>query len=175
MSCQPMNRMTGFSLTEVLVAMLVLAIGLLGLAALQIAGVRSNQTAYYRSVATQLAYDMADRMRANPVGVAAGLYNNGTPGSSLTECEINACLTGTTGTMAGYDLMQWNSALAANLPGGTGIVCSITSMPTIGDSTTKTAGCAGAAGNTYAVYVWWNDDRSGSTTQGFVTSFQVGN
>ena len=170
-----MNRMTGFSLTEVLVAMLVLALGLLGLAALQIAGVRSNQTAYYRSIATQLAYDMADRMRANPVGVAAGLYNNGTPGSSLTQCETTACLTGSTGAMAGYDLMRWKSALAANLPGGTGIVCSITSMPTIGDSTSKTAGCASTPGNTYAVYVWWNDDRKGSTTQGFVTSFQVGN
>ena len=169
---QPMNRMTGFSLTEVLVAMLVLALGLLGLAALQIAGVRSNQTAYYRSIATQLAYDIAYRMRANPVGVTDGAYNQGTPGSSLTQCETGSC---TPDVLAGYDLMQWNSALAANLPGGTGIVCSITSMPTIGDSTKKTAGCAGAAGNTYAVYVWWNDDRSGSTTQGFVTSFQVGN
>ena len=167
-----MNRMTGFSLTEVLVAMLVLAIGLLGLAALQIAGVRSNQTAYYRSIATQLAYDMADRMRANPVGVADGVYNKGTPGASLTQCETASC---TPDVLAQYDLIRWNNALAANLPGGMGTVCSITSTPTIGNSSSPVAGCAGAAGNTYAVYVWWNDDRSGSTTQGFVTSFQLGN
>ena len=74
-----MNRITGFSLVELLVAILVLAIGLVGLAALQIAGVRSNQIAYYRSIATQFAYDMADRMRANPVGVADGAYNMGHP------------------------------------------------------------------------------------------------
>jgi len=48
-----------------LVAMLVLAIGLLGLAGLQVVGLRNNQSAYLRAQATQLAYDMADRMRTN--------------------------------------------------------------------------------------------------------------
>ena len=173
---QPMNRMTGFSLTEVLVAMLVLAIGLLGLAALQIAGVRSNQTAYYRSIATQLAYDIADRMRANPVGVAAGLYNNnkGTPGTSLTQkCDTASCKPD---DLAAYDLNQWAYALNNNLPNGSGIVCSITSAYgtplLLGDSS---ASCSGSVGNVYVVKVWWNDDRSGSKTQGFVTSFQLGN
>ncbi len=168
-----MNRITGFSLVELLVAILVLAIGLVGLAALQIAGVRSNQIAYYRSIATQFAYDMADRMRANPVGVADGAYNMGTPGTTtLTQCETASC---SPDVLAQYDLMRWNNALAANLPGGTGIVCSINSTPTIGDSTNPTAGCAGTAGNVYAAKVWWNDDRGGATTQGFVTSFQLGN
>jgi len=167
-----MKRISGFSLVELLVAITVLAIGLLGLAALQIAGMRVNQSAYYRSIATQLAYDIADRMRANAAGVTDGVYNNGTPGSSLTQCETSSC---TADVLAGYDLMRWNSALAANLPGGIGTVCSITSTPTIGDSSNPVAGCAGAASNTYAVYVWWNDDRSGSTKQGFVTSFQIGN
>ena len=167
-----MNRIGGFSLVELLVAIMVLTIGLLGLAALQIAGVRSNQTAYYRSIATQLAYDMADRMRANPVGVTDGVYNQGKAGSNLTQCETGSC---TPDVLAGYDLKQWAFALKNNLPDGRGAVCSITSTPTIGDSSSPGAGCASAPGSTYAVYIWWNDDRTGSTKQGFVTSFQLGN
>jgi type IV pilus assembly protein PilV len=56
----------GFSLVEVLVAVLVLSIGLLGLAALQIAGVRANDSAQLRTEATLAASDIADRMRADP-------------------------------------------------------------------------------------------------------------
>jgi type IV pilus assembly protein PilV len=59
------RRSRGFSLMEVLVALLVLAIGLLGLAALQAQGLRYNHDAYVRSQATSLAYDIIDRMRAN--------------------------------------------------------------------------------------------------------------
>ena len=59
------NKNAGFTLIEVLIAMLVLAVGLLGLAGLQATSLRNNQSAYNRSQATQLAYDLADRMRAN--------------------------------------------------------------------------------------------------------------
>ena len=61
----------GFSLIEVLVAMLVLAIGLLGLAALQTQGVRFNHDAYVRSNATALAYDIVDKMRINRANAAS--------------------------------------------------------------------------------------------------------
>src|SRR5574343_439121 len=60
-----MKTYTGFTLIEVLIAMLVLAIGLLGLATLQTYSLRSNLSAYTRGQATQLLYDMSDRMRAN--------------------------------------------------------------------------------------------------------------
>jgi type IV pilus assembly protein PilV len=160
-----MNKMTGFSLVELLVAVLILAIGLTGLAALQIAGIRGNQTAYYRSVATQLAYDIADRMRSNPVGVTGLFYNSGTSGSDNTQCETSTC---TPAQLAGYDLRRWNDELAARLPSGKGIVC-LDSTPEIGSS--SSAVCDGA-GKAYAVKIWWDDDRSGVTTQGFVTSFQ---
>jgi type IV pilus assembly protein PilV len=59
------RRQTGFSLIEVLVAMLVLAIGLLGLAALQTQGMRFNHDAYVRTSATSLAYDIVEKMRIN--------------------------------------------------------------------------------------------------------------
>ena len=115
-----MKRMSGFSLVEVLVAVLILAVGLTGLAGLQIAGIRNNQTAYHRSVATQLAYDMADRIRSNQVGMVGGLYNKGTEGTSGSSCESGSC---TPEQLAAYDLKRWNDELAAKLPGGVGVVC----------------------------------------------------
>ena len=169
-----MKTMSGFSLVELLVAVLILAIGLTGLAGLQISGIRNNQTAYYRSVATQLAYDMADRMRSNQAGVALGLYKSGTtgsatPGTSNSSCETGTC---TPAQLAAYDLKRWNDELSAKLPSGKGIVC-LDSTPDIGDSSKPSDSCdIDGVGNIYVVKVWWDDNRSGTTTQGFVTSFQ---
>lgn len=173
---QSMNRMTGFSLVELLVAVLIFAIGLVGLAALQLVGIQSNQTAYHRSIATQLAYDMADRMRSNQAGVIGGGYNQGPSGTDASKCEqvtpsvIPSC---TPAELAAYDLKRWNDELAKRLPGGTGIVCLTKDAPETGDSSTPLAACD-PTGKVYVVKVWWDDNRSGSTTQGFVTSFQLG-
>lgn len=65
----------GLTLVEILVALLVLSIGLLGLAALQTTSLRFNTSAYYRTQATALAYDLSDRMRANRQAALDGLYN----------------------------------------------------------------------------------------------------
>ena len=81
-----MKTNTGFTLIEVLIAMLVLAVGLLGLAGLQATSLKNNQSAYNRSQATQLAYDMADRMRANVAGVAT--YTN----AGAAAEKVNFCL-----------------------------------------------------------------------------------
>ncbi len=59
------SRQTGFSLLEVLIAIVITSIGLLGLAGMQATGLRNNHSAYHRSQATVLAYDIADRMRSN--------------------------------------------------------------------------------------------------------------
>ena len=97
----------GFSLMEVLVAVLVLAIGLLGLAALQARGVKFNHDAYARSQATYLAYDIIDLMRANRANAAAYVAA-GDPGG--------ACNPTTSGPA--NDLACWYDALQAVLPGG---------------------------------------------------------
>ncbi len=60
----------GFTLIEVLVTMIILAVGLLGLAGMQIAGMKANHSALLRTQATFAAYDLADRMRANPTDFA---------------------------------------------------------------------------------------------------------
>lgn len=110
----------GFSLLEVLVTILVVSLGLLGMAALIISGVRSNNIAHYRSVATKQAEDIADRMRTNLAGARAGSYDNITatiPSSS--DCTASAC---SATQMATYDHAQWNTANSILLPGGTGTV-----------------------------------------------------
>ncbi len=108
------GTVSGFTLVEVMVALLVLAIGLLGLAGLLLAGLSSNHNAYVRTQATLLAQDMADRMRNNRGNLAA--YSGG---ATTDDCSANSC---TGAQMAGYDLAQWNQALAALLPGGAGVI-----------------------------------------------------
>lgn len=67
-------RQQGFNLIEVLIAMVVLAIGLLGIAGLQLTGARANQGSYYRSQASSIMMDMAERIHNNRPGADAGAY-----------------------------------------------------------------------------------------------------
>jgi type IV pilus assembly protein PilV len=78
----------GFTLIEVLVAMTILGVGLLGLAGMQIAGMRGSHSAYLRTQATFAAYDLADRMRSNPgafVGNTLTIVNAGTYSETPAE------------------------------------------------------------------------------------------
>ena len=59
-------RLSGFTLVETLVALVVMSVGMLGIAALYIEGLRSGQTSIARTTAVNLAADMADRIRSNP-------------------------------------------------------------------------------------------------------------
>jgi len=108
---------SGFTMIEILITVLVLSIGLLGLAALQVTGLKESQMAYMRSQAVLLAYDMADRIRANPAAARDGDYS-GAPVSSTQDCESVDC---DTSQMASYDRNAWLNALAF-LPTGTGHV-----------------------------------------------------
>ena len=110
------RRDGGFSLIEVLVALVVLSVGLLGLAALQSTATQFNASAYVRSQATLLAYDMADRIRANRQAGLTGAYNSPYPGALPT------CNAAVAGTVVQQDLAAWRSALACALPNGNGEV-----------------------------------------------------
>jgi len=100
------TRTNGFALLEVLIAVVVLSIGLLGIAGLQANGLRGNYSAYLRSQATVYANDIIDRMRANRVNALAGAYN-----LALTAAPSGAGIAQT-------DLTQWRSQVTANLPSG---------------------------------------------------------
>ncbi|MGZ5599101.1 MAG: type IV pilus modification protein PilV, partial [Methylobacter sp.] len=114
---------------------------------------RNNQSAYYRSQATQLAYDLADKMRANVAGAAT--YIAITPSAATAKAN---CLT-TTGCipadMAENDLFEWNNTINTNLPSGTGTI-------------TITAGV-------FTITVTWDDDKDGdnSNNPNFQTSFKL--
>jgi len=113
----------GFTMLEVLVSLFILSFGLLGLAALQTVGLQYNRQSYQRTQAVIQAYDILDRIRANPTGNTNGDYNSislGSTPSVSTDCASSSC---TPDEIATYDINQWNTMNAALLTNGQGAVC----------------------------------------------------
>lgn len=110
----PEARQRGISLIEVLITVLVLAIGLLGLASLQANALQMNQAANFRSQATGLAYDITDRMRANRSRALNGDYD--ADWNTVPDCAVPEL----SGTLAEQDLSEWQLALSCALPNGQG-------------------------------------------------------
>lgn len=93
---------------EVLLAVVVLAVGLLAGSKMQLLGLNYTQGAQMRSTATLAANDIIDRMRLNPAGVAAGSYDN-TSTENLPinpNCITNGC---TPSDLADHDRLVWAS------------------------------------------------------------------
>ncbi len=152
-----MKTHTGFTLIEVLVAMLILAGGLLGLAALQTYTLRSNLAAYNHGQATQLLYDMSDRIRANNCKPNANtaptppltcpnpanyvIANSNTLGTTVSNpcTSANPC---TPTALAQNDLIEWNTAITNTLPMGKGIISTTTGV--------------------FLLSITWDDDRNGA-------------
>ncbi len=114
------KKQSGMTLLEALIAFLVLSVGLLGMAGLQLTGMKMTNDSYYRSQATWLAYDMFDRMRANKDQAtnttSYRIAYDETP-SSATDCSAASC---NALAMAQYDLKYWRDDITAKLPAGTG-------------------------------------------------------
>jgi type IV pilus assembly protein PilV len=103
-------RQQGTSLAEVLVTMLLLAIGLLGVAGMHVVGLKNTMNANLRTQASILAYDIADRMRANR------------PNAFDYQISLDSGIPETSSVILDIDLHEWKTALAASLPGGDGAV-----------------------------------------------------
>jgi type IV pilus assembly protein PilV len=110
----------GFSLLEVLIALLILSIGLLGIAGLQVFSLKYNHQSYERTQATVMIYDILDRMRANPQALAN--YDYPIPTSLSVDCAAASCSSPT--DLAAYDLYMWSQALKkpGMLAGGAGTI-----------------------------------------------------
>lgn len=121
----------GATLIEVLITVLILAVGLLGVAGMQMTSIQSNHSAYYRTQATVLAADLAERMRANREVALTTAYNLDFPTSSSGHSV--------SGSQAQKDLAEWLNTLADTLPEGTGKIEKDSSL--------------------VIIHVRWNDNR----------------
>jgi len=112
----PHNRQSGFSLIEVMIAILVLAFGLLGFALLQTMNVRFTKSAQQRTVATNLAYELVDVMRSQRS--QASFYNGITYASfSGVTTPTGGCARASAATPAA-NITRWKCEVRKALPGG---------------------------------------------------------
>ncbi len=156
MRCHFVNlRQSGFSLIEVLVSVLLLSVGLIGVAGLQAASLSNNQSSFMRSQATALVYDFADRMRSNVSGANLAYYN---PASAAINTACTTTVGCTPQQMAQHDIAEWRANLTNYLPLGQGFIC-IDSTPNDGASALAPA-CDGT-GTQFVIKVWWDDNRDG--------------
>ena len=151
----------GFTLLEVLITVVILSIGILGLAGLQFNALRSNQSAAQSTTAVLQVIDAADRLRGNLAGVALNQYDLLT-GSNKTDpgCIQTGC---TAAQLAQYDDWAWQQIIKT-LPKGQGVIC-LDSTPNDGTSSSE-AKCNGSTTNglrIFAAKVWWDDDRNPDT------------
>lgn len=143
----PVHRSRGFTLLEVLVALVVLSVGLLGLTGLQATSLRNNHSAFLRSQATVAINDIMDRIRANRAVAKNGLYAlpmATTAGSLGAPCSASC----TGQQLRTRDQIEWLQ-LVGRLPNGDGSIV----MGTIGGDPDR---------DLVTVSVQWNDDRTGN-------------
>lgn len=153
-----LGNQRGATLIEIMVSILVMAIGLLGLASLQVNAMKFQKTASQRSEATQAAYDLGERMRSNwvmgtnPANIAADRTANEAKytfndeylvSSSAAHTPPNNCKTATCSTaqIAANDIQEWLRSLQRRLIGGTGVIVPV----------------AGGVGSTFDVTVMWRE------------------
>jgi type IV pilus assembly protein PilV len=147
------RALRGFTIVEALVALVVLAVGMLGIASLYVTTLRASGSATSRMQAINLASDLGDRIRANRT---AGAAYAGAPAANGTSC-IGTGVTCTAEQMAAHDLFVWQAAIQAALPSApAGTV-------TVDTSTNPT---------TYRIQVSWVE--AGETTaQSYTMSMQI--
>ena len=135
------GKQRGDTMIEVLVTVIILAVGVLGAAAMQVTTIQNLNSSYSASVAAMVADDFSERMRANPTAALANSYGDGSDPGGFPNCAANAC---TNAELATYDLGSWWQVMTGVLPVASGQVTRI-----IGT-------------NTFIITVRWDEDRSGS-------------
>jgi len=154
----------GVGLIEVMVALLVLSIGFLAVAQMQVQAMRFSQSAYFRSQANMMLKDMSDRMRSNRAGVNAGHYDSATTASDkvMPTC-IADDLPCSPADLANKDLFEWS----ANLHPPASVVNGIAVLPGA-----SAEGSITLNGDVYDIKVQWSESLDGTdTTQELVVQF----
>jgi type IV pilus assembly protein PilV len=157
--------MTGTTLIEVMIALVIMSIGLLGLASLQLTGISSNSNSEKRTQAAIVANDMVERMRANPGAVTAGAYAGvnyttidcSTPPANICEDGSTASADCTTTQMATYDAFTaWCNANTLLQSGSLSVTCT--------DSTGVAQACGATPYRTITVG-WVNQTNDGNANR----------
>ena len=155
----------GFALVEILVSLLILSITLLGMASMQISGLRNSATSSYRTDATQLSYDIADSMRANTLAVDDNVFDDVDVDSNdaVSDSGTGNCLQLTTSDnvescspddMATADLSSWISRVRKKLPNASiSITCN-------DRDTTDADDCTDAS--THTITLTWDENNDGN-------------
>ena len=163
----------GFTLIEVLVALLIFAIGMLGLAGLQLKAHQTTQFAHTRTNVTLNAGALIDRMRSNMAGVTAGdyVYDHGVNGdyTVASACEVGSTVTCTPAERANADIKEWILEMSSVVPltdqsgdllASADVVLCRDSTPTTQAGTVPGAGIAcDNSATQWTVYVDWTDQR----------------
>ena len=154
----------GFSLLEVLIAVVVVSVGFLATARMQVEGMRSSQSAYFTAQATSIMRDMADRMRANPVGVADGNYRNieTIAGQTLWPACMNAEAECTSTEIAQADRSSMNRFFYPGPGEENGFR---PALPSSANITAKAAIDYEAGTNTHTIRVSWSERVDGDDTE----------
>ncbi len=146
----------GMTLIEVMIALVILSVGLLGLAGLQIHGLRGTSSSNSRVQAVFIISDMAERMHANPVATntnlsyAAVMLTANACGAAPTNCDTTSCSSAALATFDKFDICE---SMAANLSPG--------AIMTIGCD--ATALCVkNAIPSTHTLTLTWNDVHDAS-------------
>ncbi len=146
----PKRRESGAGLIEVLVSVVVLAIGLLGMAGLQASALRGNQSSYARGQAVMLSYYMLDMMRANRDRALLGDFNtdnNATPGAVLAPiCNVTDV---PQDTLADNMREDWLASIKSSL----------------GDTAQTCGAIRCAASGECTIQITWDDTRAGGLGQ----------
>ena len=132
-ACPSSRRESGFTLIEVMVALIVLVLGVLGAAAMTLTAIRDSKQSGLRSTATALAYEVSDLMRANPPRYlkvspftltvdTESVFTGGNPGGGVATCWTTGC---SMIDMATNDLSEWYRKLTGpnGLPNGAAVIC----------------------------------------------------
>lgn len=153
-----MRRQQGFSLIELLVAVVILAVGILGIAGLQVVALQQNRGALYRAEATMLANDIMDRVRVNTNTTYTSLIDQDPP-AGASNCGNAEC---TPAEMADYDIAQWKCQI--NDLDADGNPFAICASLGITGALPGGAGAINKAGGVYEVTVQWTD-RAGNVSE----------
>lgn len=142
----------GVGLIEVLIAVVIMSLGFLAAARMQVEGMRFSQSAYYQSQAHFLANDIIDRMRSNIPGVLTDQYAGMTTSAAATNSNCTIC---TPDEIATLDLFEWSASLHP-LTGAAGFIPALFA-PARGEITR-----IGNTGQRYAVVMSWTEVIQGA-------------